>query len=202
MPTDFQALTALVNGKHVAVVGNSAELPSQGHGDSIDSADVVVRMNNGVPHGARVDIWATARFDSPVVLAQSCPKLVVWFKHTRFGQLQLAQLREYLAKMHLRIPLIVYPMELEDILRTRLGDCDAHPSTGLRVMHLLANFTAPRSIQVYGVPFWTAGGSTDQHWYAADPRAEAHHPLKERAVALTLGYADLGEGRWQWPKRL
>jgi hypothetical protein len=169
----------LVRGKTVAVVGNASSLIDSGESKaaSIDSHDVVIRMNAGVPGvlredriGRKTTVWATAKWFG----IEPRPELLVFMKLTRLGDAHWAKIR------HERrpYPKIRWTQELEDEVREYVG---ADPGTGIRILHFLKHHCQPAKVHVYGMDCWDTLSS-----WSCKPNTPNHNPIKEKAALLRL----------------
>lgn len=166
-------LDALVLGKTVALVGNSSNAETF-DAESIDSKDVVIRINLGLPcampHatwlGRRTTVWATAKFFySPRWL--ETPKLGVFMKLTDLGD---DHWRKFIAYKP-TFPMVRWPRILEDECERFVG---ASPSTGLRMHWYLKTKAQPSSISLFGFDNW----ATPTNW-SGKMNTVSHEPRKE-----------------------
>lgn len=162
----FRALMRHLDGRSVAIVGNSTSLLATTQGKLIDSHDVIIRMNRGFPikpaaQGARLDVWcfsnidmarqAPAGFAAPHAIWMS-PKL----RHQLDGSVDCG----------------FYPILRWRRLRARLG---APPSVGAMAVDLVSCAT-PASVSIFGFDFkrsgtfYTASVEKGRHDYAAESR--------------------------------
>ena len=77
-----------LEGKSVALIGNARSLADSAHGERIDSADLVIRINRApMPsprsHGSRTDWLALAVRLSAQDLARIMPTRILWMSHKR-----------------------------------------------------------------------------------------------------------------------
>ncbi len=171
----------------VALVGNASSLRERDYGPAIDSADCVIRINQGafVPltshsTGVRTDailitlngsvlekawMYGKCRTVAGTVVGMS-PK-----KRTVFGR-DLGTL----------IP--VYPQQWHRELHDKLG---ARPSTGAMAIDLLTRtVNTVENVDVYGFDFW--GSPTT---YTGIVQAAPHDPVAEENYVLSI----LGQDR-------
>lgn len=172
----------LVDGKSVAVVGNSEAIFEKQDGMAIDGHDVVFRINLGLPWkfpgkrmslGFRTDVWATARY-WPMAVPEEC-KLILWMKLTDLGKIELAQMLESKPKQ----PVIVWTESLEKKCSEFVG---ASPSTGMRLCWWLKRGARPANISLYGFDHWKRKchwANTVFHW--------DHKPHMEASAMRELG---------------
>lgn len=181
----MQFFSGRVEGKSVILVGNGSSLLDSANGEWIDSHDIVIRMNLGMPDmwedhytalGRKTDIWATARhwpqkFDE----VKKWPQLMVWMKLTPLGNQQWKQLQKYDPPCDLER----WPQWLEDDCARYVG---APPTTGMRMAWYLRVRCKPRTIahigfDFYGTPcFWSGRKNTRNH-----------NPELERVAFMNLG---------------
>jgi len=173
-------LSEIVAGKAVALVGNSEQILRDRPAKVIDSADVVVRINRGLPQvtdpasiGSRTDVWATAKHWPDLSVPADC-KVVVWMKLTKLGRQQLTTFCD----QHPTVPLLIWTKELEDECREFVG---ADPGTGIRLLWWLRQHAKPRAISVYGMDCW----EKPSHW-SGKKNTPNHNPDLERAAMLRL----------------
>lgn len=146
--TPADTLMAELSGKTVALVGNAKSLSQSRHGDAIDAADIVIRLN-GAPipgpasHGMRTD-WIALSTPIPAeVLATRNPARMLWMTRKR------KRLTHALAT---RPGFYLNRRADWQALRDRLG---GPPTTGLMVIYLLARSRAAR-IDLYGFDFFAS----------------------------------------------
>lgn len=175
----MKQLQELVEGKSVALVGNAMSLlhKSEPDASAIDSHDVVIRINAGVPGvlpakmvGRKTTVWATAKWFG----VEPNPELLVFMKLTKLGdehwQKLLSEERHY--------PMERWPQQLEDEVRDYVG---ADPGTGIRLLYLLKRHAKPKSVTLYGMDCWDTLSS-----WSCKPNTPNHKPLKEKAALLRL----------------
>lgn len=167
-------LDALVNGKTVALVGNSSNADTFAGGPPIDDHDVVIRINLGLPTalphatwlGRRTTIWATAKFFHTARWLE-VPKLGVFMKLTQMGD---EHWRIFQARKP-TFPMIRWPRELEDECERFVG---ASPSTGIRMLWYLKTKASPSHVSTYGFDNW----ATPTNW-SGKMNTVSHEPKKE-----------------------
>ncbi|WP_171121955.1 MULTISPECIES: glycosyltransferase family 29 protein [unclassified Ruegeria] len=129
----------------VAIVGNAASILSKRHGLLIDDADVVIRMNRGIPklpgsQGTRTDI-----------LAFSTSRVVEDIYH-KFGARHLIwmspKLREKSAQTNWG-DMSFYPLDRWERLHQRLN---ARPSVGAMTVDLISSLR-PKQVSIFGFDF-------------------------------------------------
>lgn len=179
----MQRLLECVEGRSVALVGNSEGILSSNAGNQIDSADLVIRMNRGLPDampkrlcgaiGMRTSVWATAKFWSDLVRPSDCG-LIVWMKLTALGKLHLAKM--LLSKPG--CPVLLWTAEFEQECREFVG---ADPGTGIRLLWWLKVKASPRSVSCYGMDCW----ERPSHWSGLR-NTPNHSPELEKQAMLRL----------------
>lgn len=176
------SLADLLEGKSVALVGNSSRILRDRPGKLIDRADVVIRMNRGLPQvtdpnaiGKRTTVWATAKFWPDLRIPEDC-ELVIWMKLTKLGKQQ----REHMSAMCQRqiCPMLLWPQEREDECREFVG---ADPGTGIRLLWWLKHHARARAVSVYGMDCW----EVPSHW-SGKMNTPNHYPQLERDAMLRL----------------
>jgi len=150
---------------HVQIVGNSANLLHQDHGNAIDLAPVVVRFNrcfsdatNVSDTGQKTDIWVCAPdFKHPAIVSQWCiltgPDMLEWLPHPPHSLSAQANM--------LSVPLSIW--------RKLVGTLGAPPSAGILVLAWLTQL-APN------VPRFVLGfnhTNTGEQYHIADPTHQA-----------------------------
>lgn len=177
-----------IRGKRVAVVGNSASILKERLGMNIDSYEVVIRINLGIPCtrlpdrpyidpaavGRRTTIWAAARY-WPGVLPDFC-KLILWMKLTKLGKQELNTLWD--SKPH--CPVELWPEDLERECKEFVG---ADPSTGIRLLWYMRNRLQPAEVATFGFDCWRSL----THW-AGRRNTHNHDRDKEWNALRRLGF--------------
>ena len=172
-------LADLTAGKSVALVGNSIKLLDAGLGDEIDSHDVVIRMNRGLPNaydsiGSKTTIWTVGRYWPDLEPPKDC-ELIMWMKLTQLGVSDY-----YRAKQHwARTTEIQWWSHADEQAATDF--VGAPPGTGIRLLWWLKSFGTPRAVQTYGMDCWKAVS----HW-SGQLNAPAHDPDLERIAMEKL----------------
>ncbi|MEM1373802.1 MAG: glycosyltransferase family 29 protein [Pseudomonadota bacterium] len=138
----------LLDGRHVALVGNARKLGELGFGAEIDASDLIVRMNSApLPdpssHGTRTDWHATSIPLSRDVLRARGARRVLWMTPKR------KRLPYHIATSE---GFYLHPATEPARLHKTLG---ARPSTGAMLIDLLAR-TDARSITLYGFDFFAS----------------------------------------------
>lgn len=141
-------LAAETEGKTVAVVGNARSLEAANHGEAIDAADIVVRINSApIPseksHGGRTDWLAVSTPVNAVTLQARKPSRHLWMtpKRKRLPYAFAAADGFYL-----------FPREDHRRLSSEAGE---RPTTGLMVIDLLSRLPAAQ-IALYGFDFFAS----------------------------------------------
>lgn len=196
---------SLVAGKTVALVGNSSDALKRTLGDAIDSHDVVIRMNAGVPTqgqyialGSRTDILAIGTIQcldtSTWYLGDPFPQVWFW-KATTLGDKQWVQIaQEYTGYQRWRIP--------KDWIREAWQAVGGRPSGGIGLVHALTQHMEPASISVFGFDFFGELGSRESWWHEQRPEAvimqkHPHDGKKELAYFRDLGFDWVENGWWR-----
>lgn len=143
----FNALMRYLDGKSVAIVGNSSSLLTTAQGALIDSHDVIIRMNKGFPispaaQGSHLDVWCFSNID----MARQAPAgfaapHAVWMS---------PKLRHELDGS---VDCCFYPILRWRRLRARLG---APPSVGAMTVDLVS-CARPASVSIFGFDFKRSG---------------------------------------------
>lgn len=172
----------LVAGKTVALVGNAISL-TQGENRAleIDSHDVVIRMNAGLPTvvgsryiGKRTTIWATAKHFG--MLNPDCA-MMVFMKLTKLGDQHWGM---FLLDRHRPYPMVRWSQALEDEVKEFVG---ADPGTGIRLLYWLKRIAHPKWVSIFGMDCW----STPSNW-SKKYNTPNHKPDLERtAIARLMG---------------
>ena len=166
----------------VALVGNASSLRDTDYGAAIDSADCVVRINQGafVP----LDATSTGQRTDAVLITlngNAMEKAWMYAKCRRVAQTVVAmspKKRTVLGR-DLGTFISVYPQEWHQKLHTTLG---ARPSTGAMAIDLLARTVETAdNIYVYGFDFW--GSPTT---YTGIAQAAPHDPVAEENYVLRV----------------
>jgi hypothetical protein len=141
-------LAAELTGKQVALVGNARSLSSSRHGEAIDAADLVIRMNTApIPslrsHGSRTDWLAVSMPPEAALLAARTPVRVLWMTRKR------KRLPYALAR---RPGFYLNRRDEAQALADRLG---APPTTGLMLIDMLARSPAA-GVSLFGFDFFAS----------------------------------------------
>lgn len=178
-----RTLADLVHGKSVALVGNSERIIRDAPGKFIDAADVVIRINRGLPNligtdaiGSRTDVWCVARY-WPDCLPIKDLKKVVWMKRTMLGKTEMPMMADHL-KGSSGLSLIEWPQRLEEACHEFVG---APPSTGIRMLWWLRKISKARHVSCYGMDCW----EVPSHW-SGKMNTPNHEPELERRAMLEL----------------
>lgn len=178
----MQLLSELVANRSVALVGNSQKILREKPARAIDSADIVIRINRGLPGvidptaiGERTNIWCAARYWPDLKVPQDCA-IVCWMKLTQTGKKELVPMTQRASESG--CPLVVWPQELEDACREFVG---ADPGTGIRILWFLRKVAQPRAVCCYGMDCWEA----PSHW-SGRMNTPNHSPSLEREAMLRL----------------
>lgn len=142
------ALFSSLAGKSVAVVGNARALGQTRFGAQIDSADIVIRINNApipdhISHGQKTTWMAVSTPPSNETLAVRAPSLVLW----------MTPKRKRLA-WHIVCNFGFYLNRTQDWSKLA-GNLGTRPTTGVMVIDLLAQSKA-ESIDLYGFDFFAS----------------------------------------------
>lgn len=166
---DRVVLQADLKGRHVSLVGNAHALEHETYGPEIDSASIVIRINNApIPdpasHGTRTDWMAVGIPLTKSLLAYRHPQRVLWMAdRPKRLQLWLAQDRRFYLNRR---------SDWQD-LHQLLG---APPTTGLMMIRFLEQSEAA-SITIFGFEFRErrlrrrrGSGKHTPHDFAAEKR--------------------------------
>lgn len=151
-----ERLTAELDGRSLAIVGNSRALAQGEYGKRIDRHDIVIRINRApmpseMSHGRRTSWLALATTIDQELVQKIDPDRVLWMSHKR------KRLPFWVAA---RPGFYLHPQIAFQTLRDELG---APPTTGLMMIDLAAKSGA-KSINLYGFDFFSSlsltGGRT------------------------------------------
>ncbi len=192
--SDHEAM-ALFEGKTVALVGNDKAMMKAELGEQIDSHDVVVRMNRGVPNpglekrvGSKTDI-VTAGKIHPLDTFTLEPAHIFWLKHTSLGAMHLADVDKWQPFKKAGVRLWHMPRVTFDSFQMELVSA---PSAGYIMARLLTQFANPKKISVFGITCWgkLEAGSQFNTWW---PHARIfHNPDAEAAAFRAMGVQRIG----------
>ena len=139
---------AALEGRSVAIVGNSRGLGKQALGSSIDANDIIIRLNDAPitslsSHGSRTDWMAAAKKISEKTLLGRAPKLLLWMptKRKRLNWRMATFPKFFLNRT-----------DRNQQLRAKLG---APPSVGCMVIDLVQRSNADK-ISLYGFDFFAS----------------------------------------------
>lgn len=169
----MQPLAELVKGKSVSLVGNAKSILSAKQHNAIDSHDIVIRMNRGLPKlvkgeiGHRTDVLATAKYWDDICDCKV--PLLVFMKLTPLGDKHFGEL---VSKLNPASRLIRWDRHLEDECRKFVG---ADPGTGVRLLWWLKNYSEATMVYLYGFDCW----KTVSHW-SNRKNTPNHRPDLER----------------------
>ena len=168
----------IVDGKRVALVGNAQSLRGERPHKAVDSADIVIRINLGLPEvvgdfaGVRTDIWVTAKHwptANPECL------LVVFMKLTTLGD---KHWELFQSEKDSRSPSVRWPQHLADEC---IEFCKCDPGCGLRILWLLKKKLNPKSVDLYGFDCWKTPNTWGGHYNSPN-----HNPAQEAKVIEEL----------------
>jgi len=174
----------LINGKHVAVVGNATSLFDHRYGEFIDESQVVIRLNRGLisAHldihrslnslGDETDVLAGFHFDEDAWRLEGKPP--VWYYDPRQARGEHRKW-EGMAEWH-----------------AHDDDTDERLSSGSRVLETLCFKMEPASVTLYGFDFFETGT-----WYGADTKPH-DSKVEEDFILKELGYRRVATGTYQW----
>jgi len=195
-------------GKSVALVGNATSALARDHGALIDSQDVVIRMNAGVPHedqfhalGARTDILSvgTVRVLEDSVKRLNSRLTDIWFcKATKMGNREWEHLCRDWRFPHLwRIP--------QEWIRASHEAVGGKSSQGVTLGLALVGALQAESVLMFGVDFFGANGSAGSWWHDTAPKAvitkrRPHNGQREMETFQEAGYTEREPGCWEWTR--
>lgn len=168
----------LAHTKSIAVVGNASSLLDANHGSEIDTHDVVIRMNRGLPknrekQGQKTTILAFSVFPQIAdIYPQFGADKLIWMS---------PKLRD---EAPTDLDLEFYSLELWDILHAKLG---ARPSVGAMVLDYVSTFGS-QSVDIYGFDFKRTTST-----YLEAPHIGPHNYQAEEAFCLSL----VNERNWR-----
>ena len=160
-------LLAQLDGKTVAIVGNSRGLSQGDMGAKIDECDLVIRLNDApMPavksHGVKTNWLAVAKSVSRANLNNKNPDVLLWMPTSRK---RLSRTMRNWRNFYLN------PVEPNIKLRSRLA---APPSVGIMVIDLLVDSGATK-IEIFGFDFFATrslSGKRTKHQVPHDFDAE------------------------------
>lgn len=146
--TTQSELNSALQGRSVALVGNSTRLQDYSFGSEIEEHDIIIRINRGpiihaLSHGARTDWIATSAPVSSGLAKGRKVSHVLWMTAKR---------RRMPAWMFKNRNVFINPAKNYRALQDRLG---TRPSTGIMMIDLLAR-SACSKIDLYGFDFFAA----------------------------------------------
>lgn len=169
------------NGKDVCLVGNSITLFDQNKSTSIDSHEVVVRMNRAwalndtqkALVGKRIDMLFCSTEIGNLKLANGVCEKIVWMTPLHRPEAYASE-----------IPAAYYPLDYWQELYIKLG---ARPSTGMMAIDLIKRFQGSGNLTVYGFDFFK-----NQSWYIPNrpPTKGPHLGDEESLIKQMLGESD------------
>lgn len=178
-----EQVLATLRGRRVALIGNARSLAEAQHGERIDSADLVIRINRApMPyaqsHGIRTDWLAMATRLDAKDRARIAPTRILWMspKRKRLDWLSASSPGFYL-----------HPLADYLALKTRLG---ASPTTGAMMIDLIAR-SRMAQLDLFGFDFFASLSlsgrrSADQvpHDFSAEAQWVRRLMLADRRIAL------------------
>lgn len=180
-------LRQLVADKTVAIVGNSESILDRKDGHVIDSYDIVLRINLGLPGlnvsgkrikresvGWKTNIWATSRY-WPNAVPKECLS-IIWMKLGKLGKFDLKSLID--SNPH--CPVYNWDHQIEDEIRKFVG---ADPSTGIQMIYWMCKYAYPKSIGIFGFDCW----AKNTHWSGHGPASNIN-PELEKSAMERLGF--------------
>lgn len=176
-----EKLAAMLDGKTVAIVGNSTDIETYRSCPSIDGHEVVIRMNLGLPQvfalwperGIRTTVWATAKFWNPGRWLVH-PELGVFMKLSELGEHHWSEFQ----KKPPTFPMVRWAPDLESECEEFVG---SSPSTGLRMTWFAITKCKPSLVTVAGFDHW----KTPTNW-SGRMNTPSHDPAKEAAAMRRL----------------
>lgn len=200
---------AMLQGKRIAIVGNSPEILDQRNAPYIDGADVVIRMNGATPSrfsefrnaiGTRTDILACGNIQPFEVVLQEIPPHFWWMKVTEHGAKKHRQFKQWMTERQ-EATLWQWPDKWEADMRRRIG---APGSSGIRIIEV-CTWAGASVVDIYGMTFWGAGEGKETSWYSGKPihpshdaRLEYEHFLKSEPMFVPHPKEP---GRWSWTSK-
>ncbi len=162
-----------LDGKSVAIVGNSPSLGVQSHGPLIDEHDVVLRMNRGpilsrASHGAKTDILATSIPISSGLVDVRQARFVLWMTPKR------ARMPVWMFKRN-----VTYVHPRRESLRLA-AKFNARPSTGAMVVELMRLSPASK-VSLFGFDGFVTGSLS-----ALQPRTKVPHDFNREQQYINL----------------
>lgn len=176
----MQVVADLVQGKSVALVGNSQLLLREDRAAEIDAHDVVLRMNLGLPSvvgprvGRKTTIWSQGLWFKGHAPPDGC-RAVVFMKLTQLGDIHWPHVQRAAGD----VPCLRWPQDLEREVQEFVG---AEPSSGIRWLYWLKRHASPSRVACYGMDCWKKMGNT----WSTHHRIWNHKPQLERAAMERL----------------
>jgi len=139
-------ISAALQGKRVAIIGNARALGETSFGARIDAADIVIRINrapmqNATSHGTKTNWVALATSLSQEDYSRIAPQRILWMSHKR------KRLPHWIAQ---KAGFYLHPLTDWQRLNKHLGH---PPSTGAMIIDLIQRSDA-QSIDLYGFDFF------------------------------------------------
>ncbi len=164
-----------LRGRSIALVGNARSLTTTTAGQSIDAAELVIRINgapipSALSHGSHTDWLAMSIPPAPDLIVERNPRRLLWMTPRR------KRLPWSIAKDP-RFTLV--PADWNAALAARLGH---RPSTGLMLIDLLTRSEA-RQYTLYGFDFFSSLSLSGSRTAAEVPHDFAAEGAFVRALA-------------------
>ncbi len=191
--------------KKVAVVGNAKTILERSHGIEIDSHDVVIRMNNAMPKsgmedqlGTKTTIWTQGKEKYFQATEDQWAQLkgVIWMKPkglTKSGDADWESITKRAEEDWgpYEFGLWRYGRDIEDRVHEYVGH---PPSTGIRIIDFIHQYTLATEVSVFGFDFFGARG-TYESWYRT-PSHRPHQGEKEFDIFRKFGFIEKETGWW------
>jgi len=144
--------------KSIALVGSGGSVLDHEYGELIESHDIVLRINRGVPYkefqkhvGKRTDVWSYgcgARDDLRRKAYDGMPDM----KYSMYPWFGNSWVPDYLRKLETNI---ILP---ERFSRTAMKHCGGNPATtGADTLHFLITGTEYKEISIFGIDCYKTG---------------------------------------------
>lgn len=184
---------------NISIVGNSPIIINSNLGESIDSADIVIRINNYATINYESDVGKKTDFVMITPAIMPNPELmkipghrIIAFCNDKFEYLNTAQARMNLengCKIDLsKINIIDLGLVRDLIAILRLEDRQ-WPSTGLLAIAWCINTfkSIDVNINLFGFSFFKESGNRLQHYYGIETKRDKHHNFdSEEKFVLNL----------------
>lgn len=169
-----------VRDKSVAIIGNSNSIFNGNYGDTIDSHDIIIRINRGheiespKSQGSKTDILSISIPIPEKLVTPIMPELVIWATN------KIGNMPKYNN--------IVMVRNSDSAWKKLFDQIGSRPSTGLITINLFANYMNCKNISLFGFDFFKT-----KTFYHTDRRIKMPHDGKseEAFVRKLVGRKNL-----------